>query len=430
MKAIRVISVLAFMAVAGFIGLPAAGALPVNHTPGAYTCSGGNIPAGTYASVTVAGVCYMPAGNVVIQHDLTVDPHSLLDATAPGDPASTPLLPATVAVGGNISVGKGAVLFLGCSPFIACPAAFTYDTVVGNVKATEPLAVNIHSTSIGGSVSQVGGGGGLSCTKEPKLWLSDPLLANGEGPGVPLPVYSDYENISVGGNINVSGIQTCWFGAISVQAEGNATFVANTMGDPDGNEMVGNLIGGNLRCNYNIPSVRFGDSGAPSNVVTGAAFGQCGFGVVRRNELPGVLEHISVKASTLGRYVGTHRSKTKSVVLGVTSSGDTLLAAKGTAVLTGFGLVGTAKEKAAITIWPDHSASLNVEDVCSCGFDGQSGTVVILAQATVTSHGVTTGSFHVIGASGGLATLVGYGTFTSFPHTGNTLRLVSHLKLG
>src|ERR1017187_6382181 len=32
-----------------------------------FTCSGGNIPAGSYESITVTGVCYMPAGTITVE---------------------------------------------------------------------------------------------------------------------------------------------------------------------------------------------------------------------------------------------------------------------------------------------------------------------------------------------------------------------------
>src|SRR5271169_2748944 len=109
----------------------------------------------------ISGVCYMPAGTIDIRGDLTIASGALLDATTPGDPAGNPLLPATVLVGGDVSVGTGAVLILGCSPNVGCHAV-TYDHIGGDVTATGALGVVIHSVAIDGNVSLLDGGGGVA----------------------------------------------------------------------------------------------------------------------------------------------------------------------------------------------------------------------------------------------------------------------------
>jgi acetyltransferase-like isoleucine patch superfamily enzyme len=124
MKALRVLPVMV-LAVAGILSITAtAGAVPFGgrFSP-TYRCTGGNIRPGTYDSILVTGVCYMPAGNITITGDLTVNAGALLDAVTPGDPVASanPLLPAEVSIGGNVFVGAGGVLLLGCSPFISCP---------------------------------------------------------------------------------------------------------------------------------------------------------------------------------------------------------------------------------------------------------------------------------------------------------------------
>ena len=47
----------------------AASAAPANGGS-AYTCTGGNIAPGTYKSIIVAGICYMPAGTIIVRHNL------------------------------------------------------------------------------------------------------------------------------------------------------------------------------------------------------------------------------------------------------------------------------------------------------------------------------------------------------------------------
>src|ERR1700758_2856628 len=82
----------AFMAPAGS-GVPRVGG-------GACACPGGNVPAGTYQSIRVTGVCFMPAGTVAVRGNLTIAPGALLDAVTPGDPSASPVVPATVLIGG------------------------------------------------------------------------------------------------------------------------------------------------------------------------------------------------------------------------------------------------------------------------------------------------------------------------------------------
>src|ERR1700751_5584307 len=72
----------------------AASAAPAHG--GAYVCTGGNIAPGTYRSIVVTGICYMPAGAIVVRHNLTVAPGALLDAYTPGDPHAHPVVSATV----------------------------------------------------------------------------------------------------------------------------------------------------------------------------------------------------------------------------------------------------------------------------------------------------------------------------------------------
>src|ERR1700722_1872577 len=120
MRYVKIICAVSFVLLGVLAGANAAGAATA-HPSSAYNCSGGNIPPGTYTSIDVTGVCYMPAGNIFVEKNLVVKAGALLDAVTPGDPPAHPLVPARVLVGGNVSVGHGAVLLLGCSPNISCP---------------------------------------------------------------------------------------------------------------------------------------------------------------------------------------------------------------------------------------------------------------------------------------------------------------------
>lgn len=433
MKIIRLIPALVLILSGALFGATAAGATAVTSGSGgggAYTCTGadgGIIPAGTYSSITVTGVCYAPAGNIDVTGNVTVAPGALLDAMSAGDPVATPLLPADVNIGGNVIVGAGAVLLLGCSPAIVCPSAVTADRVGGSINATEALGVLVHSTAVGGNISIKGGGGGATCGPPPAPWSEDATLVNNF-----LPVYSDIEDVTIGGNLRVIGLQTCWLGALRDAVGGSATFTGNSMGDPDANEMASDLINGNLVCYGNLPQVQFGDSGAASNIVGGSAMGECGFGVILENGGPSATQNISVPASMLGTAAGTHTTTSShSTILGTTSSGDTVGETQSDVTLTG-ALSGTVLEQVLFTSYPDGTSTVLAEDRCACSFQGRSGNVGIVATGTVTAGGVSSGFFqidknglHYGGAA--LRTLVGWGTYSG---SGRTLRLVEHLALG
>jgi hypothetical protein len=219
--------------------------------PGAYTCAGGTIPAGTYSSLRVTGVCALSAGDTVrVQGNVTLAPGAVLDAATQ---------PATMQVGGNVRVEKGAILGLGCSPETGCPGN-TFDRIGGNIIATQAAASIVHNTTIGGNVVLSGGGGSEDC---------------GANSPIGGPYFSDLEDNTIGGNTIVTGLQTCWFGFIRNHASGNVILHHNSYGDPDADEIVTNTISGNLICSGNSPAPQVGDSGGAPNVVLGHKLGQC-----------------------------------------------------------------------------------------------------------------------------------------------------------
>ncbi len=447
----------------------AASAAPIGGS-GAYNCAGGNVPPGTYRSMTITGVCYMPAGNIVVRGNLTVAPGALLDAVTPGDPPASPTVAATVVVGGNVFVGRGAVFLFGCSPNFSCPMAISHDRIGGNLIAVGAQGVVVHSSSIGGSASLLGGGGGAAaetCAAQPsgnsspiadlEPWSEDPNLDT-------IPVYSDFEDNSIGGNLTVTGLTSCWVGSFREQIGGNLTVAGNTMGDPDAMEIANNLINGNMSCFDNTPGtpppptpastgVQFGDSGAAPNIVAGFAIGECGFNVVLPNpapeamEGPGIPEHITVSARSLGTYYGTHTSTTVTSPLPVTTeSGDTLIAEFNDFVFTGTGLTGSGTYNSSLppgqsgevvlsTVYPNGSSLFEAIDTCtSCSFAGRTGSVTVRAYGMSSANGSTYGTFLIVSggavaAKGGLSTLAGWGTFSSYGQPTGTLRLVEHLRI-
>jgi Protein of unknown function (DUF3224) len=424
----------------------AASAQPV-QTSRTYVCTGGNIPAGTYGSIIVKGVCYMPAGTVVIKHDLIIGPKALLDAVTPGDPPANPQLPATVLIGGNVKVGKGAVLLLGCSPDQGCNGGVNYDRIGGSVTGVGDLSVVVHSATIRGNVTLLGGGGGVACAVPgPAPWSADPAL-NPPSPGTS-PVFTDFEDSTIGGSYTVVGVHTCWLGTFRTSIGRNTTLVGNQTADPDGNEITTDRTAGNMVCLSNVPAVQFGDSGGSPNVVGRHAVGQCGFNVKQPKTpseaaTPVTQTHITVPASRLRTFIGVHTqtANVSSSSIGPTVSGDTLTTDINNAVLTGRGLTGpttafdstaqfaSTAETVLSTVHPNGSSSFTAVDNCNCTFRGQTGSVTIEAYGTTSAKGFTRGTFVIRYAEGGLATLAGWGTFTTDHQPAGSLLVVEHLAI-
>jgi Protein of unknown function (DUF3224) len=442
------------LAIAPVLAASAASAAPADGGH-AYTCTGGNVPPGTYRSMHITGVCFMPAGTILIRGDLTIARRALLDAVSPGDPPGQPVVPATVLIGGNVVVGKGAVLALGCSPNISCsnPPGISFDRIGGNLTALGALAVVIHSAAIGGNVTVLGGGGGAAggansgacfAVPAPAPWSQDAALSAG-----PTPQYTDVEESFIGGNLTVAGVQTCWIGSLRNQVRGSLLYAKDVTSDPDGMEINNNLLGGNMICLHNNPAVQYGDAGSAPNLVAGSGFGECGFKVVKPNPAPspgtsaGPLVHIAVSLSSLQTYAGAHTAvNVKSLPPVTTESGYTITGDLNNFTLTGAGLTGGATvdptappgssaEALLATVRPDGSRSFIAYDACNCKFRGHAGQVMIRFYGT-SENGVTHGTFLVVSAgaaNGALATLAGWGTFSSAGQLPGTWRLVEHLVI-
>lgn len=448
MKALRVVPAIMLT----LFGLTAAGGV-ANAASGAhsYDCTGGNIAPGTYSGMVVTGVCYIPAGTVDVQGNLTLAPGALLDGAAvSGDPAAPAqaVLPGTLLVDGNVSVGSGAVLAIGCSPMGGCHGV-TYDRIGGNLRANGAEGVLLQAVAIDGNVSIAGGGGGVAggpasagcfdpSNPIPAPWSEDAALSN---PTTGSPQYTDIEDSRIGGNLSITGVQTCFLASFRDQIAGNVTFSNNVTSDPDGDELANNLIGGNLACSSNLPAVQFGDSTAAPNMVGGSGSGECGLNVTLDNS--GSPEHISVKRGSLGTFTGAHveTANLGSSNLGTTVSGDTLIVEFSNALLSGSGLsgqidsgalAGPGGEAVAVTVFPDGSQAFEAFDTCTCSFRGASGTVVIEAYGTTSAKGMSRGTFLIRSGgpgNGGLSTLAGFGTFTSAGQPPGTLKLLEHVGI-
>ena len=233
----------------------------------------------------------------MITGNLILAPGSALNATfALNDVAGSGT--SSLNVFGNVLAGAGAVSAIGCEPvFSPCsddPAAANggngtltgQNHIFGNYVARNALTVITHATKINGNLVYSGGGGGVSCAVP-----SSGILA-----AIGSPPYLDSEDNTIGGSLAITGLRTCWLGALRNHVHGNVLNANNTMADPDADEILANLIGGSVACFGNSPAVQYGDSGSSPNQVQGAAFGECGFNVRQPNPAPnGPPAPISVK---------------------------------------------------------------------------------------------------------------------------------------
>jgi hypothetical protein len=226
-------------------------AAAASPSPPAYTCTGGDIPSGNYASITVTGFCDVPAdGTAVINvvGNINVAPGAVFDAQSS---------PSTISVGRNVTAGAGSLLGLGCQsntahaphPCTNEPDGASIITISGNVTATNANTVLLNGITVNGNVTLTGGGG-------PIPWAE--------------------KNNTIGGNLTISGVTPEWLGVLFSNIGGNATLTNITSTDPSepGNGAVsvaGNTIGRNLSCAGLGPRL----TGAGSNVVGHNATGQC-----------------------------------------------------------------------------------------------------------------------------------------------------------
>ena len=270
---------------------------------GAQTCTGtvdspGTL-AGTYGNVVISGSCVVDAGPADVTGNLTIAPGGALTAIF-GEDDQTGSGNSDLTVQGNLTVGSGGSLLLGCTsviittwgpgttglvshPSFPCnddpnktaPTLNSHDVIDGNLVANDPLGVVLHNTTVLGNVSQQGGGAGLGCV---------PVGVFKRYVG--FPEYSDYENNHIDGNVNLSGLDTCWFGTHRNTVGGNMTVDDNVAGK-DAMEVDTSTILGNLSCQGNSPAVELGDGDGSPDQVGGNATGQCGFGVMLANPSPG-----------------------------------------------------------------------------------------------------------------------------------------------
>lgn len=244
------------------VAAASAGAAPPQACSGSFDSPGSL--AGSYSNVVVSGFCAV-TGSTTISGHLTLKPGSTLAALFAG---------ANLTVNGNVDVQSGATLLAGCNPFgftcIDNENGFSSTHITGNLIQTQPLGVVLHGVTIDGNVVENGGGGGVNC---------DPT---GVFTAFGSPVFSVYDGSHIGGNVTITGRQSCWLGIAHSTIGGSVTLLNNQLADSDAIEVLDNTIGRNIVCQQNSmvwdsldPTENLYPRVWQPNTVGGRRIGQC-----------------------------------------------------------------------------------------------------------------------------------------------------------
>ncbi|TAM83741.1 MAG: hypothetical protein EPN43_12990 [Jatrophihabitans sp.] len=225
-----------------------------NTAPAAYTCTGGEIPSGSYASIAVQGPCAVGAGAVIdVVGSVNVAAGAMLDAQS---------APSTITIGHNVTGAAGSLVGLGCQPpsytgnsaheCAVEPDGHSTVVVNGNVTVSGAAAVLLNGITVNGNVTLSGGGSEIP-------W--------------------SIKNNTIGGNLTVSGQTTEWLGVLFNQIGRNATLTDIVVTDEHpgapGVYVVRNAVGQNLVCSGLAPGVSGGFVPGSVNTVGHKAVGQC-----------------------------------------------------------------------------------------------------------------------------------------------------------
>src|SRR5262249_54891366 len=151
-------------------------------------------------------------------------------------------------VHGDLWVEPGGGAVLGCNTTSgACfddpnqehPTLSSHATVRRNLIAQGALGIINHNADVWGDYLSTGGGGGITC---------DPV---GFFQAFQSPAFSAFEDGSIGGNVRISNVRSCWMGFNRVHVGGSVAINNNQLADPDAIEILGNHIEGNLSCSGN-----------------------------------------------------------------------------------------------------------------------------------------------------------------------------------
>ena len=211
------------------------------------TCSGtpqspGVLSGTVTSSVVVHGACFVDSGPAVVTGDVTVSPGS-------GLVSAFGMHNSSLTVNGNIYVRQGATAVLGCNPTnFPClddpsqshPTLSSHVSVGLDVRSNLALGVIMHNFSIAGDLIQTAGGGGVNCRSQGifKAFMNS-------------PVFSAYEVGTVGGDVRISSVHSCWMGVVQLKVGNTVVFHFNKLADPDAIEILANQITGNLICRGN-----------------------------------------------------------------------------------------------------------------------------------------------------------------------------------
>lgn len=269
-------------------------------TAGANPAASPHVCSGTFSSpgvlkganpngVVVKGVCFVNAGKAHVTGTLTVTNGSALVALFGAHHSS-------LTVAGNVVLDRGSAAALGCKANpngtgMACvddpdqshPTLTSHDRISGNIIAHKALGLIVHNSAIGNSIKDIGGGGGATCAV-PKSGIFHAFKS---------PAFSDLEDSSVGGDVRMNGLRTCWFGLARDNVRSYVTINLNKTADPDAIEVLANHIGASLSCSNNrhpgtqpkgaLPIWDSADAGGSGiyprvsepNTVGGSRSGQC-----------------------------------------------------------------------------------------------------------------------------------------------------------
>jgi hypothetical protein len=216
-----------------------------------HRCSGTaqhpGVLAGSFDSVLVRGWCAVNGGLATVDDDLTVGKDSVLvaafalnDVTGKGT--------SRLRVEGDLQVRDGGTLILGClassfpcldDPNPSKPTLASHAYVGEDLTGDEPLGLLVHNATVGEDVFQTGGGGGKTCKPQGPFALFQS------------PVYSAYEDSSIGGELVINKYRSCWLGVIRNHIGDDASLRDDQLADPDAIEILANRIEGDLACRGN-----------------------------------------------------------------------------------------------------------------------------------------------------------------------------------
>jgi hypothetical protein len=272
------------LAALGLLGAGGAiGGASLAAAASATQCSGtgakpGVLKGNISGNVVVSGACTVNAGNATVHGSITVSAGGALFAISAHND-TTHSGTSVLHVTGNLVLGKGASAALGCfatsfpctdDPNQKNPTLNGPVKIGGNVIAHAPLGLLVHDGTIGGSVAETGGGGGVNCKPQ------GPFAA------FKSPVYSDFEDTSVAKGLTIQSLHSCWLGVLRVHVGGSMLLAGNQLADPDAIEVGSNVITGNLACTGNSMVWDTSDAGPKlyprvfkGNTVHGKRSGQC-----------------------------------------------------------------------------------------------------------------------------------------------------------